>query len=179
MGLRKLTKDHPGYSAAAALVVLAGVGYYMFNSLGGSDRTGMDQPVYLYDLQTGERFRGKLNDYPPTDAPSGAGNGVRVYVFGCGSCDEEKLVNGYLEKYTPEGREAALNARQSFAAGDVDESRRLDELAAQNKLVRAVDGEQWFPSTSTQGRKIILEAGGRACPGTVAFPCQPGQKAPR
>jgi len=141
-----------------------------------SPPTGIRQPVYFYDLESGERFVGKLGNHPPTAAPSGPGNGVRVQVFGCGSCEEEKLVNGYLEKLTPEGREAAVQKDKLTDIADEAEALRLAGIIEKNTRIRAMDSERWVPANSREGIQIRAEAARKACEGVVALPCRPGQK---
>jgi len=130
----------------------------------------------MVDLESGERYGGTAGDVPPATAPSGEGNCVRVHVFGCGSCDEAALVNGYLETLTPEGRGAAVAMAALTEVSDAAEAERLRGVVAKNTRVRTMDSQTWIDAASPAGQKIASEAGALACPDGNGMPCQPGQK---
>ncbi len=176
MSLRETFNKNPALISLIALLVLGGSAVFLtLNHLRKADASGLGQPVYFYDLGTGERFVGSLRDHPPIEAPSGPDQGVRVYVYGCGSCDEADLMNVYLEKLTPEGKEAAIAKAPLTDMKDVQEATRLAAVIANNTLHRAADGGEWFPAQSAAARELRQNTG-RLCPEGNAIPCRPGQK---
>ena len=115
--------------------------------------------VWFYDLNTGKLFVGDRDEIPPIQAPSGKlpdGQlaGVKAYVFSYvhDPNDSERFV-GYLEKYTPEGKEIV----SSFQRSTRNVTKKLVRKLNKNRFIRKVIDEQWFLAGSEQGRAILRE----------------------
>ncbi len=133
--------------------------------------------VYFYDLGTDQLFAAPATELPPIDAPSGAGNGVRVYVYGCGDCSDANRFIAYLEKYTPHAKAAQEKLMNVGPDADPNLALGYDDLMMEGGLlVRAVKGGPWVPMYSDEGMKIASEVLDEdKCKGTRLVPCLPGR----
>lgn len=109
---------------------------------------------YWYmDVRNGELFAVAGHELPPVPAPSGA-EGVRAYVFGCGSCEPADRVIAYIEKFTDEGKAWQRN-------------RPLDETSRNpGHLLSAVQNgqpTQWVSADSEAGYAIMVRVN-QVCP---------------
>ena len=105
---------------------------------------GVSSKEWYYDLNTGELFESKAGQMPPIESPSGpladgTDAGVRAYVFIDSSRGEQII--GFLEK------EVAIEPTDS----------EITEGPVSEKLLKRVDGEEWVPAASEEGRAIAKE----------------------
>lgn len=162
--------DRPAVLAAAVVALLVG-GWLIYNGVFRSNIRGQTpKQMWFYDVGEGKLYTVAFGELSPTDAPSGPGNGVKAYVFTCGSCSDAKAV--YLEKYTPEARQQMARYDQATEA----EQQAIFQLARRGTLVaRTPDAgqePQWVSSTSEQGSQIIGIYWGM-CGGGPGKACQP------
>jgi hypothetical protein len=139
------------------------------------NQRGPSQPgqiaVYYYDLSAGKLITAKQNDIPPIDIKSGAGMGVKAYVYSCGECsDASKRFVGYLEKLTDEAKKARLEqiANPNAASG----ARRRDLTNAGTMIRREKEGE-WVAIDSDEGRAILNELREKCATGETLRQCLP------
>lgn len=140
--------------------------------------------VYYYDLGSGQIFLGKSDKVSPIDAPSGPGssgepNGVRAYVFSCTNCDDESSrFIGWLEKYTPEAKQAMLNPPAPDTSGNAAAGPDPTEIWEKGHLIAAYKanaGElKWVVNNSDAGFRIMQSLETK-CPGGQPNPCFPPQ----
>ncbi len=100
---------------------------------------------WYYDLNTGDLFASKSGQTPPIEAPSGPHEdgmlaGVRAYVF-YKNGDEKNMIIGFLEK------------EQTVETNHSDDA----NVPVSLKLIKKVDGAEWVPANSEQGRAIARE----------------------
>ncbi|MEX0777734.1 MAG: hypothetical protein WD042_18680 [Phycisphaeraceae bacterium] len=116
--------------------------------------------IYFYDLNSGQLFAEESTKLPPIDTPTGKDNGVWAFVYGCGDCSEANRFIGYLQKLTPEMKEAQLKA-QSGETGEMMPPYEGD--MDQGTLIRLKDSGEWVPMYSEEGQKIMTSIEGK-CP---------------
>jgi len=171
MAFRRHIDNHPVIAAGVAVSVMIAAALFAARQTSLFHGNQTNDRAYFYDLETGQRFVGNLHQPPPVDAPSGSGNGVRVHVFGCGSCEKRNLVNGYLESFTEKGHKAAVALRQTT---DIGRHEELRAIVNAERIYRGVDGDQWHQATSPAGQQIVRQATEKACPdGVVSGRCLP------
>ncbi|MEQ9461258.1 MAG: hypothetical protein RIG82_09935 [Phycisphaeraceae bacterium] len=146
----------------AALALLAGA--VMLLMWGGGEPELDIRQAYYFDPQTSQVFVGPASGIAPIPAPSDPAGvleptGVRAFIFCCGPCNasydnmtpeqikEAGAIIGWLERYTPEGREILM--RRNDQRPDTD-----FETGISNKLVRAVDSDRWYPAESPAANRI-------------------------
>ena len=118
MSLSNWMNRHSHIVAPAAIVILM---IAVLSILFYDDSEDMQRHAYrhFYDLNTGEVFIADRGLIPPIGAPS-QGEGVRVYMIGCGHCDQTQI--GWLEKYSDEGKVAL----QTTELGDAQLMQGID-----------------------------------------------------
>lgn len=171
--VRQLISEKPavGYAIAGGILVLAIALVFI---LGAEEEAGRDVSfLWFYDLNTKERFpvkrvHGSLD--APQPAPSGtlqADNGplkkgdpagVRLYLYACDSCDNEKFI-GYLHTYTVSYRDAILD-------GTADPEKR-----AKNVFFKRESDTEWYSDEAPEKRAILTELPGK-CPGKKLVRCE-------
>lgn len=161
-------------TVAAVLVLLMALGIIIYTQ--GAGRRGPTQwQGYYMDLGTNELFAGKSTDIPPVDAPSGANQGVRAHVYGCGDCSEANRFIAYLERYTEKAKQMRLNPPQYDPNQPASPEVYMDEMTGVEVEVRAPKGTQWMSLMSEQGMRITEIMPNRCPDGVMIMPCLPGQ----
>lgn len=165
MGLNLRQNPLAGVLIAAALIAVAVVITMRSGSAADAPRQ-----AWFYDVQTGQLFAAAASEIPPVDAPSGPGNGVAAFVFGCGSCNEADRFINHLLTYTEK-------ARQTMAQLDThDMTTQVDLIDAGTRVAPPPDEPgaepQWIPKTSPQGADLIDAAPSR-CTGAKVQRCVP------
>lgn len=108
--------------------------------------------VYFYNEKTKTLFAASDQLLPPIDTDSGPGTGVRAYVFTAGDPkDESKRVIAYLEKMTPEARDAATADLKTNTAP----LGFIMQHYQNSMLVRRPDDSIWYPRHSPQGQSVM------------------------
>jgi len=183
MSMRDWMNNNPAIvTIGAVLVLVVCLVLIIMRVTGGNPSRNMD--LYFYDRNTEKVFVATSKQDPPIETDSGSYDGepagVRIHIYGCGECDEnfegmtpeqieeaEGMV-GYLEKYTPDAKEAMQadnNGQPNY------------ESIRRGHMVRPFDGDEgdWVQSESEDGLDITQRAqSGRNCPeGQHAIPCQP------
>lgn len=155
---------------AAAAVIVLGISVVLIVRGGSSSHAAASQGVYFYDLTSGALFTAPIGATPPLDAPSGAGQGVKAFVVGCGSCDAANLRVLRLETLTDE----AVAALAEMKANSGPPS---DALIAGQRVAVPPDktGAQpaWVPQGSPRGRAILARMPDKVCDSTPATICTP------
>ena len=132
---------------------------------------GGDNDAYFYNEKTKALFGASDKLLPPIDTDSGPATGVKAYVFTCGDPKDQKThFIAYLEKLTPEGREAVGQAtksdKSSLALGFALDQHKADIL------VRRPNEEKWYPKYSPQGL-ALMKAGKESDGCAHPVPCLP------
>jgi len=167
---RRYLDENPRVALGVAVgVFVVAMVIIVFQLMGGGYRG--PSPVWYYDLKTGERFESDPGLYPPIDAPSGPGQGVRLFVYGCGGCEPSQERGGYLQRLTPEGKQAAL-ARE--AEENADARDRYSDIVSKSYEVRRLEGGNWFPADSPEAAAIVTEAESPCPDGQMPVDCGPG-----
>lgn len=164
MGVRDKLRGPVGVGVAGAVLAVAAV-IVLTQEPERSLRPKVAGYFY-YDVESKETFPSKEQAaLPPVDAPSGAGNGVRAYVFSCTDCsDASTRFTGYLVKYSDEFKE-----KRDKPSLSPEEAATLDR---EGKLVRAVDDEDWVPAFGEDSQRVY-DVVKQKCPGTQADECLP------
>lgn len=167
----------------AGVVMLIAAGLFISQTL-MSHQPGVPSGAWYYDLNTNRLFPGPNKALSPIQAPSGpmddgSNAGVRAYVFACSSCEQEgDRVIGYLEKYTPEGREQLLTLREQIdSLPDFDQARDLMQkysgIEEQSVRLRRTNDEQWQPRVGDLRSGVIAEIRSRCNENEIVVECQP------
>lgn len=148
---------------AGAVLILAIV---IFMTSGGEKMPPVYDEGWFYDLSTKKLFTGTYGAYPPIDAPSGAQvdgqpAGVKAYVLACGPCESQEQFIGWLERYTPEGKQMA------------DEGKLLEMGTGDYVFIRKPDAEDWVKLNSPDG-DAITQGFVQKCAGKRLNKCRPG-----
>jgi hypothetical protein len=130
--------------------------------------------AYYYDLGTNQLFSASESNVPPIPAPSddgkkGQASGVHAYVFSCGDCDDDtKRFIGYLETFTPEAHQAAIELQNPNSAT----TGPAMSAHIAGRLVMNPDDKKtgWVPSRSRQGSNIQSSKCGAGHMPTPCFP---------
>ncbi len=120
-------------------------------------------------------FTAPSDQIPPIDTASGAGQGVRAYVFACHDCNDanDRFV-GWLEMYTPEAKAILAAPAEEDPDKAAQREMQMFEVWEKGQLIRAADGDQWV-GANTQEAVTITSAIERKCPAGVPKPCLPGR----
>ena len=178
-GLRSGVNQKSALVGLVAVLILVGSLFAIMWQLGGSRRGGnAPRNVFFMDVSNGELFPAPVNSIPPIDAPSGPGNGVKAYVYTCGSCSKSEWFIAYVQKYTPEAREKLieLNRRMEQAASDPESAYMFEDQAdiENEMLIAKADAQQWISGNSEQGAELIRSEIINKCPeGKRPKPCYP------
>lgn len=87
MAVREYLNNNPAVVTIAAIVLLiVCLALIVRQLLGGGGAQVRD--VYYFDTASGQVFIEEAVGFPPIEAPSGPGNGVRAYIYSCGSCED-------------------------------------------------------------------------------------------
>lgn len=155
-GLREKIQKSPAVGGAVAGGVLVLAAVIFLTSGGDPDVRPTIETAYYYDLDAKTLFTNKPDLNAPIKAPSG-GQGVLAYVFGCGSCEEDKRFIGYLKRYTDEAKEAL---EETIRKKSGDPSYQVPGETAQmiedGLVVRSPDQEEWTMLRGKAGKEIIL-----------------------
>lgn len=137
-----LTKNWKIALTMCGVVILACAGFIANNITGGA-RPQLE-PVFFFDLNTGELFVQPFGTEPPVAAPSGpmpSGHpaGVRAYVFSCDGHTATSNRFGYLESKAimPEsqGGKTEMIVRAAFVEGNRTPPTWFDAGSTQGKLL--------------------------------------------
>ena len=159
LGLRKWINNNPkviiGISIASMLIFLL----IVISQLMPYKPPILSQPpkAWFYDLNTNKLFTAEGDKIPPIDAPSGplpdeqpAGAKARVFSYVRDPNESERFI-GYLEKYTPQGKEIIFSFRKSGNKVTKEMVLQLNR----NRFIRKVDDDRWFLADSNEGRVIL------------------------
>ena len=142
--LEKVRSDPKvGGGLAAALLTLA-LTYAYLNS--GESGPPAFNNAYFFDVQSKQLFSQPGELQPPIDAPSGAGNGVLAFVYGCGDCKGELHIH-YLKKLTPERK--AKPEGQEFSSDGI--------------LIASAKDPQTWHKLGSKDSDLIKSQGSQAC----------------
>jgi hypothetical protein len=154
-------------SLALVLVLVVLAGYKIRHTFKSDLST---HQVYFYNIETKTLFTATDQLLPPIDTSSGAGTGVRAYVFRCADGSGASNFIAYLEEMTPDGKTAAgqeLKDDHSPAALGFFMDKHPDAF-----LVRNLQDETWYPKSEAAGRAAMnagINSGGCDHP----VPCLP------
>jgi len=186
MGLRDSLNNHPVATTVVALLLLVGsaIGFMLMQDQGRRSAVFRDK-VFFVDLKTGQQFIARYDRVAPirsySDAPDEA-SGVRAYVFGCGSCNDDAFV-AYVERFTAEGRtiQTRLNARGREMPSQTERLALMDTLDTEVEVAlwepNVVGSNiQWHVRSSEPGQRVVNSPRDR-CRDQPAMVCSPGAMA--
>lgn len=173
MTISRLINEHATFSATIAIAIIVGAFVWMVHG------QGTIEPQYyygyFYDLERNELYVDVRTHVPPVPAPSGSEHGVLAAVFSCGSCEDKSThFVAWLERYSPEARDAMLDERTNPSAEpDPDSTRLLAE--GHHIALPPEDGQplQWLPASSADAARIMPKALRRCGEGARAQACNP------
>ncbi|MFA5293415.1 MAG: hypothetical protein WC496_10320 [Phycisphaerae bacterium] len=161
LGIRKWINNNPkiiiGISIVSAVIFLLIVITLLIPS---SPPIMQSHKAWFYDLNTNELFIRNDDRIPPIDAPSGKlpdgePAGVKAYVFTYFSDpNDSELFIGFLEKYTPQGKEIISLLKNSKDNVTKEMIRQLNN----NRFVRRLEDDSWFLADSNEGQAILEQA---------------------
>jgi hypothetical protein len=110
--------------------------------------------AWFYNERTAALFTAVDQMIPPIDTESGAGTGVKAYIFTCGDCnDSSQRFIAFLEKMTPEGKEAVISQIKNDKSGvGLGFAMEKLELAV---LVRSLENQEWYLKFSSEGQMVM------------------------
>ena len=97
-------------TALAVLALVVALAVLVWTSGVGRAR-GAPSQQWFFDLQSGELYEAAMDEIPPIDTESGAGNGVKAIVYSCSSCDSDRQI-AWIERYKPDARKKLIDLRQ-------------------------------------------------------------------
>ena len=113
---------------------------------------GIEEPkkVWFYDINSKQLFAAKTSNLPPIKAPSGplpdgTPAGVRAYVFASNDPNGTEPVIGFLETFSPEGKEIQKT---------YDSKKHDAKQWAEGRLFRRPNDKEWVPADSPEGQAI-------------------------
>jgi hypothetical protein len=127
--------------------------------------------AFFYDLSEQELFTAPRSAIPPIQGLNdGATDAVRAVVISTNGDPKDKASwqVSYLEIYTPELKAQMEQAQSSGESPSMGRAR-----AQTHRLVRRVDGEEWYPMNTTEAEAIIsawLTAGPGGGAATICTP---------
>lgn len=154
--------------ASVVLILVASV-YIALSLL--KPRGGFERPpeakAYFFDMQTKQEFTAIADQMPPIAAPSG-GEGVRLFMMGCGDCS--KPFRAYLQKYDADVHGLAKVMAQNpdampaeIGAQNLQREEAIEKIA-DGLLVASPDRpDQWVKANSDEGAAIV-SAAEKKCP---------------
>lgn len=161
-------KDKPVLGALVAVGILAISAVLIMRSVSGSAIES-----YYFDLQTGELFTAAQDLKTPINAPSGASNGVRAYVFACGTCSDANMKVVYIEQLSEEAAQMQANYRPSDDPAKEAEYQRVMEKGYRIAEPPAAGAEpNWQAYFSPQGQ-ALANSHQSMCSGSKAEACMP------
>lgn len=148
-------QEKPAVTVAVLLALIAVCWGYIILRASGTSILGGNR-VYFLDLQTADLFDAPANSKSPMTAPSG-GEGVRAYVFACGSCaDASQRFVAYVEKFS---EQAAAELKRPTAERNM-------EVYEKGHLVAAAPVQgiqpQWL-SIDHRGASQVTESPWQRC----------------
>lgn len=141
MGLMDTLRKPAVGGPVAGLVLVIAIVLGVMNS--GDDPMPTRAGDYYFDIETSKVFVADASQLPPIAAPSGAGNGMKAYVFSCSDCgDASSHFVAYIEKYSEEAK-AVMGDREKL------------DIVDKGHQLRAGDGGEWVLASSEEGQKLI------------------------
>jgi len=142
MGLRSLIDNNrTPIAIGATAVILSFLGWSISNNFRSPAVAGPGH-VFFYNVSTGQLVAMPGDTMPPADAPDGAGQLVRAYVYACGECTANNRKALKLESISDEAKKAL------DAAGE-DPARRA------NAMIAAVQGGKRIAAPPDAAGKTI------------------------
>lgn len=133
--------------------------------------------VYFFDEKEKALFVDMSDKVAPFTRLETGGEAVRAFVFACGECGKDEFI-GYLEKFTPEYKDAMRKLREAYDRGGEippDAAFYMEEGYSKGRLIKRVGDEKWVESSSVEGIELVKEINAR-CEGKGRLrPCYPGQ----
>lgn len=157
-GLRDWFSEHPSAVKTVVGLSVLLVVVVAIQRLRPDEPPAVDVPQkgWYYDLNTDKLFTAERGLIPPIQAPSGRTPdgkkaGVRAYVLSyVYDPNEAERFIGFLETTATEEMLADAPERPRDAGGVTQWAR--------NKMIRRVEGKEWVPADSEEGRRIRAEA---------------------
>lgn len=176
--IKRWLNENPKHALAGAAGVCAVAILFLLVRSGGTPAYQPPAQFWFYDLNRTELFAADRTPLPPIAAPSGAlpdgrPAGVQARVFTCNGCGASDQFIGWLEMYTPEGKERA----SGFAHEAPPD--QLGQMVLNDKLIAAAPAEgagpdaiDWHGWDTPEAERIRAAVHGR-CDGGEARECLP------
>lgn len=163
-------KTHPPLARLAAAVVLAAVaGVYLYRTIGGRGEPG--ERGFFYDVSAKRIFTGPRDALPPirgVDGPEEDGFRALVISTNAQPRDSHTWQVAYLEKFSPELR------RQMTAARERGEALAMGRAQMQaERWVRRLTDTEWQPMNSDAGEAIVNSWASPGPDGVTPVVCVP------
>lgn len=169
MNLRQRINQKPQLAAAvAAAIAIIALIILLFTT-----RTPpLRDQGWFFDLGTGELFTADHTGIPPIAAPSGAGQGVRAVILGCGGCGESQRHLAWLEAYTAPARKALQVKQEAQVELSPDQEA---SIAAGLLIARPPQGSppRWMPESSPEAATFTAGVLSGLCNGSKPVLCVP------
>ncbi len=136
-----------------AVVLLGLAGWMTWRYFATGD--GISDKAYFYDLSERKLFVGPRDAVPPIlGLNDSAEDGMRAVVISTNGVAHDKAARrvAYLERYSPELKREMEAAQASGKSPGMGRSQ-----AQENRFVRRLDGNQWYPMTSPEAERIVSE----------------------
>lgn len=170
MAWRDQLREKPAIGAGVALVLLGLAGVFAYSRMGPRNAPQPFAQGWYFDVKTGDLFAAR-NVFPPVEAPSGADQGVRAYVYSCGTCEPSKWTIAYLETHTPEARQIMLEP-----ADGPDRIAARNRAMTEGRLIAAApakgESPQWIASHQPAAQQLVANARPQ-CPQGEPILCAP------
>ena len=158
MSLRNKLNQYPVAAPAFAIVVLLGALVTLAFSSGliSSEPDFSPTDVYYWDVRDNTTFVASSDLGSPIEAPSGADNGVRAYLYACDQCDPGTWF-GYLEKSVEVRGSNPMAAQMREGAADM--------FNTTETMIRSINDDEndWVLASSDAGialqNRIMSECG--------------------
>jgi hypothetical protein len=165
VGFRETINQNRNLTMAVAAAIILVVLIVVILQLRGGPAGKIAETRGFFTTNGGQSwFTDSLANIPPYEAP--AGTAVRAHVF---RCNGQEFV-GYLESYTPEGKQAIEQFLAQNPHLPPDPGIYKTELETHQILFRRPDDSEWHPATGPLANEIRMV---RCQDGSSAFAVRP------
>ncbi len=168
MAIREVLNKNAAVVTIGSVVIIAIVLVYAFWPKDRAGKINLSDQVYFYDLNTGSLIYAPRDSVPPIDTESGPNAGVKAVVASCGGCGENEREIVWMERWTPQGKQAYVAERDRRQAA----GQPLRGIDMRGLEMRTPAEDRWFPREGSQGLAIQQHIM-TMCDGKPARICDP------
>lgn len=155
--IRNILNKNSVATSSVLIIVIVAVLIYAAYSLGFLGRKSGPDPAttkaFFIDEETGEIEVHMANEIPPLVGKSGKPTVVRAFFFTNSTDEAKKFV--YLERYTPEGKQAA----ETLRTGQPPTAELLESLRRGMQVRSPEPNAPWYYVQTPEGQNVVNAIG--------------------